>query len=663
MKEKEVQKRIEKLKKLIEHHRRLYHVYDKEEISADALDSLKKELSDLEKRFPHFITPDSPTQRVGGEPLDKFVKVKHYTEMLSLDDAFEEDDMHEFKKRVEKITGKEVNFFCELKVDGLAVELIYEDGVLFSASTRGDGRVGEEVLSNIKTIEAVPLKLEKEDSVVVRGEIFITKEEFLRLNEERKKENFSLYANPRNIAAGSVRQLDPQVAANRSLDFFAYDLVADKKREEVVSPFGAKTHKEKHDVLREMGFKTVPIERECLQIADVFSFYKQVSEMRDSLSYEIDGIAVFVNDNKTFHELGVIGKSPRGAIAYKFPLQQRTTVVEDVFFQVGRTGVVTPVALLRPVSLAGVTISRATLHNEDEIKRLDVRIGDSVIVGRAGDVIPKVMKVLKELRKGKEKEIVFPQNCPLCQSKLVRPPNEARWYCKNKECYGVIKERFVHFVSRKGFDMEGLGEKVIEQLLSENIVSHQADLFTLKEGDLLPLERFAEKSAENTVSAIKKKKKIPFSRFLYALSIPHVGEQTARLLSSRFKNLYNLKRASFEDLLEIPDIGPSTAESIFNFLREKGETIKKLQKVGVKVEEEKLGGDLQGKTFVFTGTLSTSREKAKEEIVKKGGKVSSSLSLSTDYLVCGKNPGSKLQKAKELKVTILSEEEFVYDYL
>ncbi len=659
MKEKEARKRIEKLKKLIDHHRYLYHVCDRQEISPEALDSLKKELFDLEERFPHLVTPDSPTQRVGGKPLEKFEKTRHYTEMLSLQDAFEEKDMLDFEKRLKRITEEEFSFFCEAKMDGLAVELVYSEGLLVSASTRGDGRVGEEVLENIKTIEAVPLSLTKEESIVVRGEVFITKEEFLRLNEERKKEGLPLYANPRNIAAGSVRQLDPKVAASRNLDFFAYDLVCDAKKGDTVTPLGTETHQEKHHFLRDMGLKVVPYEKECYTMKEVFDFYKKVSEQRKKLSYEIDGVAVIVNENRIFSHMGTVGKAPRGAIAYKFPLKQRTSVIEDVLFQVGRTGVVTPVALLSPVSLGGVVVSRATLHNEDEIKRLDARMGDSVVVGRAGDVIPRVVKVLKELRTGKEKVIRFPKKCPLCSSRLLRPEGEARWYCKNKQCYGVRKERFAHFVSKKGFDIEGLGEKVIDKLLSEGVISHPADLFALKEGDLAPLERFADKSAKNIVSSIEKSKEVPFSRFLYALSIPHVGEQTARLLSYRFKDLSTLKKASLEEIMQIPDIGPSTAQSVFDFMRENEDTFYKLQEAGIKIKSESAGSSLKGKSFVITGTLSISREEAKKGIINKGGRVSSSVSSSTDYLVCGNDPGSKLERAKELGVEVINENQLM----
>ncbi len=681
MQKKEAKKRIEKLKKVIDHHRYMYHVHDKEEISSDVLDSLKKELSDIEDHFPTFITPDSPTQRVEGEPLKEFLKVRHYEEMLSLQDAFDRNDIFNFKKKILRLVEDEITgFFCELKIDGLAIEIVYENGIFAHASTRGNGRIGEDVSQNIKTIDSIPLSLrsvdqfsdkqrkistnkewiENDKSIVVRGEVFINKKEFIYLNKERKKEGLPLYANPRNIAAGSIRQLDPRVAASRNLDFFAYDLVADTKKEEVICPFGARTHAKKHALLRALGFKVVPYEKQCDDLEDVFNFYEEVSNLRESLPYEIDGIAVFIDDNNLFHHLGVAGKAPRGAVAYKFPLEQRTSVIKDVIFQVGRTGVITPVALLHPVSIAGVTISRATLHNEDEIKRLGVRIGDTVVVGRAGDVIPRVVKVLDELRTGEEKSIHFPKKCPLCKSNLVRLEGEARWYCEDKKCYGVTKERFIHFVSKKGMDINGLGEKMIDKLLSEGVVSHPAELFELKEGDLLSLDRFADKSAKNIISAIQEKKEIPFSRFLYALSIPHIGELTSRLLSTTFKNLNNLKEASFSDLENVEGVGPIMARSITDFLKNNREFMFQLEKVGIKIIEERSGTTLRGKSFVITGVLfSFSREEAKEKIIRAGGKVSSSLSSSTNYLVCGKNPGTKIEKAKEKGVRIITEEDFL----
>lgn len=663
MKEKDAEKRIEKLRETINHHRYLYHVLNKEEISSSVLDSLKKELYDLESDFPHLVTPDSPTQRVEGKPLKEFKKVKHYRPMLSFQDAFSESDMEDFEKRIKRITDEEIDYFCELKIDGLAVELLYEDDVFVNGSTRGNGIIGEDVTQNLKTIEAIPLKLRgnKKRSVVVRGEVFISKKEFLKLNKEREKEGLPLYANPRNIAAGSIRQLDPQIPAKRKLDFFAYDLVADRKKKEIVTPFEAKTHQEKHELLREMGFKTVDREEYCRDLKEVFQFYKKIERERDGYLYQIDGIAVFVNDNNLFEDLGVAGKAPRGGIAYKFALEQGATIIEDVLFQVGRTGTVTPVAVLKPIFLGGVTISRATLHNEDEIKRLGIRIKDTVVVGRAGDVIPQVLKVLTELRTGKEKKIIFPSFCPLCKSKLVRPEGEARWYCKSKKCKGTRKEKIYHFVSKKGFDIDGLGKKAVEKLFSENIISSPADIFYLKEGDLLPIERFAEKSVGNLIKAIEEKKRIPLSKFLQAISIPYVGEKAARDLSYNFKTLENIIKAPLEKILVIKDIGPVTAENVYNFFKDEKnlELIDSLKKAGVIIEKEERSLKLEGQIFVLTGTLKTiKREEAEDKISKLGGRASSSVSKNTDYVVVGDNPGIKAEKGKKLGVKIISEEEF-----
>lgn len=663
MKEKDAEKRIEKLRETINHHRYLYHVLNKEEISSSVLDSLKKELYDLESDFPHLVTPDSPTQRVEGKPLKEFKKVKHYRPMLSFQDAFSESDMEDFEKRIKRITDEEIDYFCELKIDGLAVELLYEDDVFVNGSTRGNGIIGEDVTQNLKTIEAIPLKLRgnKKRSVVVRGEVFISKKEFLKLNKEREKEGLPLYANPRNIAAGSIRQLDPQIPAKRKLDFFAYDLVADRKKKEIVTPFEAKTHQEKHELLREMGFKTVDREEYCRDLKEVFQFYKKIERERDGYLYQIDGIAVFVNDNNLFEDLGVAGKAPRGGIAYKFALEQGATIIEDVLFQVGRTGTVTPVAVLKPIFLGGVTISRATLHNEDEIKRLGIRIKDTVVVGRAGDVIPQVLKVLTELHTGKEKKIIFPSFCPLCKSKLVRPEGEARWYCKSKKCKGTRKEKIYHFVSKKGFDIDGLGKKAVEKLFSENIISSPADIFYLKEGDLLPIERFAEKSVGNLIKAIEEKKRIPLSKFLQAISIPYVGEKAARDLSYNFKTLENIIKAPLEKILVIKDIGPVTAENVYNFFKDEKnlELIDSLKKAGVIIEKEERSLKLEGQIFVLTGTLKTiKREEAEDKISKLGGRASSSVSKNTDYVVVGDNPGIKAEKGKKLGVKIISEEEF-----
>lgn len=658
MNEKSAKKRIEKLKETINHHRYLYHVLNKEEISQSALDSLKKELYDLENKFPQFITPDSPTQRVEGKPLKEFKKVKHYKRMLSLQDAFTEQDVFDFEKRIKRIVpDEEVDYFCELKIDGLAVELVYENGVLITGSTRGDGTVGEDVTQNIKTIDAIPLRIlsskENQKKIVVQGEVFISNKEFFRLNEERKKEDLPPYANPRNIAAGSLRQLDPKIPASRKLDFFAYD---------IATPLGLETHQEKHETLRKMGFKTVGREKYCPNLEAVFNFYKEVEKERDSYYYQIDGLVVFVSNNNLFERLGAVGKAPRGAFAYKFPLEQSTTVVKDVHFQIGRTGAVTPVAILKPFLLGGVTVSRATLHNEDEINRLGIKINDTVVVGRAGDVIPRVIKVIPEMRTGKEKKITFPEKCPLCKKELVRSQGEAKWYCKNKECTGTAKEKIYHFISKKGFDIDGLGKKAVFKLFDEGVISTPVDIFKLKEGDLLPLERFAEKSAKNIISAINKKKKISLSKFLQAISVPGVGEETARVLSFNFKSLENIYQATTEDLESINDIGPVTAKEIYSFFnnKEKKEMIEEIKKQGVVIEEEERKTNLNNQSFVVTGSLQKmKREEAEEKIFLAGGKTSSSVSSKTDYLVAGKNPGSKLEKAKKQKVKIITEEELI----
>ncbi len=682
MKEQEAKKRIEKLRETINHHRYLYHVLNKEEISSSALDSLKKELYDLENDFPHLITPDSPTQRVEGEPLKEFDKVKHYGRMLSFQDAFTEGDMKDFQKRIQRILkGEEIDYFCELKVDGLAIELVYEGDTLVSGSTRGDGVIGEDVTQNIKTIEAIPLKLRSSENftenernisnhqgwlednkkIVVRGEVFISKEEFYTLNEERKKEGLPLYANPRNIAAGSIRQLDSRIAASRSLDFFSYDLVADVKSREDITPFNLKTHEEKHKALRALGFKTVDREDYCSDLEEVFKFYKEIEKERDNYYYQIDGIAVFVNNNEIFNVLGVAGKAPRGGIAYKFPLEQGTTIINNVHFQVGRTGSITPVAILEPVSLGGVTVSRATLHNEDEIKRLGVKINDTVVIGRAGDVIPRVIKALPELRTGKEKTIKFPTDCPLCGNKLQRKEGEAKWYCREKDCVGTRKERLYHFVSKKGFDIDNFGRKLVDKLIEEGLVSTPSDIFNLKEGDLLPLERFAQKSTKNIIESIENSKEVSLSKFLHSLSIPYVGEEVSRVISYRFKNIDNIKKASLEEIINIPDIGPVTAENIYEFFKDpkNRKLIDELEEKGVIIKEEEKSDKLKNKTFVLTGTLkSFQREEAEEIISKLGGRASSSVSKRTDYLLAGENPGSKIEKAKELGVKIINEEEF-----
>jgi len=684
MNKEEARGRIGKLKNLINYQRYLYHVLDREEISQPALDSLKKELFDLEKIYPEFITADSPTQRVGGKALTKFEKVRHPKPMLSFNDAFSWEDMEDWLERNSKLLTKEeiskLNYYCEPKLDGLAIELIYENGIFRTGSTRGDGIFGENVTQNLKTIESVPLKLrEMEDiskdlereglkeiaknikenglkEVVVRGEAVITKKTFELVNKEQTKRRLTPFANPRNLAAGSIRQLDPKITVQRKLDVTAYDLISD---------FGQRTHAEEHKILAALGFKTNnKFSKYCEDLTEVFDFHQFWQKNRDKLPYEIDGIVVTVNNNKIFEKLGIVGKAPRAAIAYKFPLKEATTTVLDILIQVGRTGAITPVAYLKPVKIGGVTISRATLHNEDEIKRLGLKIGDTVVVGRAGDVIPDIVKVLPELRTGKEKEFHLPKRCPACGTKLVKPEGEVVWRCPNRKCFAKMRRYFYHFVSKGAFNIVGLGHKIIDRLIDANLISDPADLFKLEVGDILSLERFAEKSAKNLIKAVQSKKQITLSRFIYALGIRNVGKETAKDLSENFQTLEKLKTAALEELQKIENIGPVVAKSIFDWLSLKKnlEFLKKMEKDGIEIIMEKKikHQPLKGKTFVLTGTLKTiTRQDAKEKIRSLGGEISESVSKKTDFVVVGEEPGSKFKIAKELGLKIISEKEFL----
>lgn len=655
--------RINKLKEVINHHRYLYHVLDKQEISDSALDSLKKELFDLEQEFPELITEDSPTQRVGGKPLKEFKKVKHTQRMLSFNDAFSKEDMEDWYERFVKLVPEnsknKIDYYCELKIDGLAIELIYKDGVFQTGSTRGDGNVGEDITQNLKTVEAIPLKIDGPkgypEDLIVRGEVFITKKEFERINKEQKEKGLPIYANPRNIAAGSVRQLDPKITASRKLDSFAYEIITD---------LGQTTHEEKHKILKALGFKTNKHNKYCKSLEEVLNFREHWIKEREKLDYEIDGVVVIVNNIEIFEKLGVVGKAPRGAIAYKFPQAEATTKVLDISVQVGRTGAITPVAVLEPVQVTGITITRATLHNEDEIRRLGLKIGDTVIVGRAGDVIPDIIKVLPELRTGKEKNFKMPESCPSCGTKLVKPEGEVLLRCPNKNCFAQRRRGFYHFVSRTAFNMDGLGPKIIDRLLDEGLVYDPSDLFKLKEEDVADLERFAEKSAENLIKTIQDKKEIILSKFIYALGIRNVGEETAIDLAKHFGDIKKIKSAKLEDFEAILNIGPVVAKSIYEWFQDK-ENIKfvsKLEKAvkiinpAVKPGSQKL----KDKVFVLTGGLETmTRDDARSRIRELGGDVSESVSLKTDYVVVGSEPGSKAEKAKKLGVKILSEKEFL----
>jgi DNA ligase (NAD+) len=677
----DIKKRIEKLKKEIHKYRHAYHVEDTQLISDEALDSLKKELFDLEQQYPEYITPDSPTQRIGGKPLDKFEKVVHESVMFSLHDAFSEGDMRAWAERTRRFVHKKgikrpINgkgYYCERKIDGLAIELRYEDGLFVQGATRGDGYVGEDITQNLKTIESIPLRLHTSKTkpfpatLIVRGEVFLSKKEFDRINKEQKEKGEKPYANPRNVAAGSLRQLDPSVVAGRKLDAYMYDVISD---------IGQKTHKEEHAWLAEWGFKTDPENMLCDTLDAVIEYRNAWERKRDTIAHEIDGIVVIVNDNELFEEAGVIGKSPRAAIAYKFAPEEATTVVEDIIVQIGRTGVLTPVAKLRPVFVGGVTITHATLHNFDEIKRLDVRIGDTVVVSRAGDVIPKISKVLPEMRDGDEKKFTVPKRCPVDGSPVI---SDGVYYrCSNDACGARLREGIYHFVSKAAFNIEGLGPQIIDRFEDEGLIRDASDIFFLKQGDIAVLERFGEKSAENLIQEIERKKEIRIDKFLYSLGILQVGEETSFTLARFFMDNAPKKdrispidihtffsEVSGEALQEIPDIGPNTAESITRwFSSEKNEAfIYNLSKAGVVVfalEENNTKKPLEGKTVVLTGSLSEmTRNEAKEAVRRAGGNVSSTVSKNTDYVVAGESPGSKYDKAKSLGVSVLTEEDFL----
>ena len=685
--------RVEKLRGLLNKYSYEYYVLDKPSVSDAVYDSLNNELKEIEKAYPELITPDSPTQRVGGKPLKKFAKVRHSTRMLSFNDAFSHEDMKDWHERNMKLLSNDarVDFYMELKLDGLAVSMIYENGVLKTGSTRGDGIIGEDVTNNLKTINAIPLALLPKEEIIenlkklgldyiadnlktwpkiieARGEVFLNTKDFNVLNKKQAKKNLPLYANPRNVAAGSIRQLNPKITASRHLDSFAYALVTD---------LGQKTHEEEHLILKAFGFRTNPNNKRADSLDEIFKVRDYWEKNRGKLPFEIDGVVVLINSEEYRKRLGVVGKAPRGGIAYKFAAREAETVVEDIIVQVGRTGVLTPVAILKPVSIGGTTVSRATLHNEDEIKRLGLKIGDTVIVGRAGDVIPDIIKTLKELRTGREKNFHFPKE--FCGQKVVRITGEVAHKVLNPEKCGLVnRRRLYHFVSKAAFNMDGVGPKIIDALLDNGLISDAADLFDLKDGDLLPLERFAEKSAENTVASIQKSKTIGLYKFIFALGIKHAGEETAIDIGKKFIEYKTISRPQDlitiaeklsarggEDWQKIPNIGPVVAESIFEYFSDKDVIIflKKLNSADVKIISPKIDKKtlkLKDKIFVLTGSLETlTREEAKGRIRELGGDISSSVSASVDYVVAGAEPGEKYEKAKKLGVKIINEETFL----
>jgi len=690
--------RIEKLKKEIDIHRYNYHVLDKETISEAALDSLKMELFRLENDYPELITPDSPTQRVAGEANVRFKKVTHTRPMISLYDAFSENDMLDWENRNRRFLSKPLidNYYCELKLDGLAVALSYKAGMLVTAATRGDGKIGEDVTNNVRTISSIPLSLREptlkelveagltennaktflgilqNGEIELRGEAIMSNAVFDKLNKKYKKEGRPVLANTRNAVAGSLRQLDPKITAERELEFFAYDLLLeDYARGEIIT-----TRACADKLANLLGFKTVKQNHICHTLKEVFDFYNLVGRKRESLPYIIDGTVVKFDDLKMWETLGVVGKAPRYMMAYKFSAEQATTKIIDVVWQVGRTGALTPTAILEPVNVAGATISRSTLHNFDEIERLNLMIGDTVIIERAGDVIPKVIEVLVNLCDGSEKKIHAPKICPRCEQPVERVEGEVAYRCVNKKCFAMTLRQLIHFVSKDAVDMSGLGKKLVEQFVLEGLISDAADIYSLKKSDLLSLERFAEKKAENIIETIATHKNIPLNRFIYALGIRHVGQESAEFLADKVVTeikATELKPSALADFFaktdleswqELEDIGPVVAKSLYDYWRDEHylHLLKKLDEAGVKIilSVKASGGTLENKTFVLTGTLeSLSRGEAKKKIIALGGKVKDSVVLDTDYVVVGSDPGSKLTQAQKLGVKVLDENNFL----
>ena len=658
--------RAEQLRRAIEHHRYNYHVLDKEEISAEALDSLKYQLAELEREHPELVTPDSPTQRVAGRPLEQFVKVPHRVPQWSFNDLFSARELEDLDQRIKKIlakhygAGTDPSYLAELKIDGLKVVLEYRGGRLFRAATRGDGQTGEDVTANVKTIEAVPLRLSEEIDVLVEGEVWMGRNSLKHLNEQRKSDGEAPFANPRNAAAGSIRQLDPRVAASRPLDNFVYDIA------DIGGRFPA-TQQEELERLQELGFKINPRYRHCNSVKEVEEFWRYWQEKRDDTDYPVDGVVVKVNEKEYQEVLGYTGKAPRFAAACKFPAEQVTTVVRDIVMQVGRTGVVTPVVVLDPVAVAGTTVSRATLHNEDEIKRLDVRVGDTVVVQKAGDIIPQIVQVVKEARSGKEPPFHFPEKVPACggDGSIERIPGEAAYRCKDPSSGELLLRKLQHFVSRSALNIEGLGPNILKILMDAGLVSSFADIFRLQAGDLENLPGLGEKSARNLLDVIDERRKVKLSRLLVGLSIPHIGTETAELLARRFGSLQALRRAEAEELEEIEGVGGKMAQAVSDWFRQdhnRRELDDLLGQITVLSEDNRpdsSGGSLSGLTLVLTGTLQDlSRAQARQAVKERGGRVSETVTSRTDYLVCGSDPGSKYRQAQKLGVPVLDEKEF-----
>jgi len=659
----EAQERAARLRGKIEYHNYRYYVLDDPETSDAAYDALMRELEGLEEVYPELRTPNSPTQRVGAPPLEEFGAVAHTIPMLSLANAMDQEAVIEFDQRIKRFlkTDEEIAYVAEPKLDGVAVELIYEGGEFAVGSTRGDGFTGEDVTHNVRTIKTVPLHLiEREGTppqrLEVRGEVYMEVADFEELNRQREKDGEPLFANPRNAAAGSLRQLDSSITAQRPLTIFCYG----------IGEVRGKDFESQWDVLRTLpqwGLRTNPLARRCKNITEAVAYYNEINGLREAQPYEMDGVVIKVESFEVQRRLGEVSRSPRWAVAYKFPPKEATTKIIDIKAQVGRTGALTPVALMEPVRIGGVEVKRATLHNQDEIDKKDVRIGDTVVVRRAGDVIPEVVKVITSKRTGAEKRFIMPATCPVCGSAVVRLPGEAAHRCVGISCPAQVKGRIRHFASKRAMDIDGLGVKLIDQLVDKDLVKDIADLYALDQDAFAALERMAEKSAANIIEALENSKQTQLARFIYALGIRHVGEHIAQVLARNLSSLDAISKATEEELVAIPEIGPEVAQSVISFFKDKGnrKEIKRLQKAGVKIAAPSVRKEepLKGKTFLFTGALEgMTRDEAKDLVLVRGGEIASSAGKGVDYVVKGKEPGSKYAKARELGLTIIDEEEF-----
>ncbi|MCS0790064.1 NAD-dependent DNA ligase LigA [Cytobacillus firmus] len=657
------EKKVKDLHNLLNQYNYEYHVLDQPSVPDAEYDRLMRDLIELEEQFPELKTEDSPTQRVGGEILDMFEKVEHQSQMLSLGNAFTEQDLRDFDRRVRQGAGENVSYVCELKIDGLAVSLRYEDGLFILGATRGDGSIGENITANLKTIRSIPLRLKESVTMEVRGEAYMPRRSFEKLNKAKEENGEEPFANPRNAAAGSLRQLDPRLAAKRNLDIFVYGIAN-------VGDTGVVSHSEGLDYLDRLGFKTNKERKRCESIEEVIEYVQGWTDKRPNLSYDIDGIVIKVDSLESQEQLGTTAKSPRWAIAYKFPAEEVVTTLRDIELSVGRTGVVTPTALLEPVRVAGTTVQRASLHNEDLIREKDIKIGDQVVVKKAGDIIPEVVNVLADRRTGEEQDFNMPTHCPECESELVRLDVEVALRCINPKCPAQIREGLIHFVSRNAMNIDGLGEKVISQLFAENLIKDVADIYKLTYEQLIQLERMGEKSVNNLIQAIENSKGNSLEKLLFGLGIRHVGAKAAKTLAQEFGHMEALEKASRDNLTAINEIGEKMADSIVSFFdqEEAHELIAELKASGVNmayngpkpVSAENSDSFFAGKTVVLTGKLEImSRNEAKEKIEALGGKVSGSVSKKTDVVIAGEEAGSKLTKAQELGVEVWNEERLI----